>query len=516
MPSPLGFAAPTLQSLSNSLERAGASPAATGLVNATAINDAIAQGGTITCTTPGTYRVQVSALNSAVTQAIMTSPGVQFTNSLTGAPLSLGIAYGSTYMGANLGSLLGRKICAYALGTSGSNFTFHYTIELDADFDLFRIVHSGGWDATGWTLTHAIYAPSASYNDGFNPLDAAGGAQGWADVTYNNSGADGLPPSPGGSQIQCDFPPAVVVSGVSATTVMSLGFSDWMQCSSLPRIDGGKRPMLMVRTYSAAGQKGPSYVGAGVSTLAQMNAQYAVAGYRWEEYHKAGDNVTTPGNFTSPTGPSTFFQGILGIQYYSRVRGLSVLHIGDSFCQGYRTNSGFTSYGWYGCAAVSTPKNPVAYLNGAHQGSIYRISTANAKPLIDCFKPNVCIIQGTSVNDGTSTQALVQNSFANALDLMRYSLERGAIPIMVTPAPCNVYNATSDGWRQQVRQQILAMQGQGISVLDWEFISDGASPARIQAQYNSGDALHMNDLAHQQLGSSVSMLMGTIVQSIRG
>ncbi len=208
----------------------------------------------------------------------------------------------------------------------------------EAPFDYVRIVYLNA-SSNSYTVTKAVVAPTSAIGDGFTP---SGGNATFINVTFNNNGSPGLPPSPSGSATTITVPAA---STTGANTVYGIAFSDWIPLPSVDRTDvvGSNIHLLLVRTYAAGTQYGLK----ASSQQLYNNWQNPVRnlGRPFRTFFKSGDCATTPANFISPTESYNYGGTGSVFQYMSRVRGLSVIGVGDSLTQGheYTANASVTA-----------------------------------------------------------------------------------------------------------------------------------------------------------------------------
>lgn len=198
----------------------------------------------------------------------------------------------------------------------------------------------------------------------------------------------------GGTWIDCTFDGNV--SGTLAPRIAaertSITWTDIVAVQSLPRIDGGVRPVIMVRvelpngsvmtrpynqTYNWRGDQAPRYF---------RTSKQAVAG------------VTNKSAFTqlANTEASTICPAI---QYYSTKAGKQLLIVADSTLEGIGSNP--TCYGAAQQAALttSTVDNPVDYWNGALHAQVPLTYTPRIQDLLSVVNPTHLFYSSWSGND---------------------------------------------------------------------------------------------------------------------
>lgn len=186
----------------------------------------------------------------------------------------------------------------------------------------------------------------------------------------------------GGTWIDCTFDGNV--SGTLAPRIAaertSVTWTDIVPVQSLPRIDGGVRPVIMVRvelpngsvmtrpynqTYNWRGDQAPRYF---------RTSKQAVAG------------VTNKSAFTqlANTEASTICPAI---QYYSIKSGRQVLMVGDSTVEGIGSNPTCLGAAQIATLSTSTVDNPVDYWNGALHAQVPLTYTPRIADLLSVVNP---------------------------------------------------------------------------------------------------------------------------------
>ena len=382
-----------------------------------------------------------------------------------------------------------------------TNTTLHNTYTAEADFDWVQLGYFN-FTLSSVAIDRAAIAPSASLNDNFTPVTGT-----WTNVTFNNSGAAGVPPSPSGSTTSFTIPAG---SGSGNDIIPGIAWSDWMQVSSLARTDSPtvNLPLLMVRTYSNATQL-PTFAPA---TQADISTDWPTIslGRTFYSYYKTGDFVTTPSGFTSPNGPHKFIAPNI-VRFISRKRGLTVLGIGDSLTQGVNSTSGFNSWGHQACAALSSSSLPIMWMNGGWTGQTSSAYYTRARALIRDGSPDVCFIATWTPNDSPFTQASADLSWARAIDLANYCISLNIVPVLWTPIPQGGTTSTTDAYRLSV---VARVKASGFLYADFDAVlTDGATPARIKAAANSIDGVHPGDAGYGFMAAEAQRCISAIMSN---
>ncbi|EHL99398.1 GDSL-like protein [Acetobacteraceae bacterium AT-5844] len=402
---------------------------------------------------------------------------------------------------AKPGLIRSRRPLNRGLTAISANQTVHTTWCLEDDFDLVRLVFEND-TATPYTVTKALVAPSASPNEagGHQPIDAAGSAVSWVPVTFDGLGADlGPRPTPGSVL-------TVTVPGIGANQVKSYACSDWIRISSLlpaPANPSQQLRYAMTRSFYSGAARGQRW--AGLDTA--VSSPYSLG--------RIGRGLLGAGDATSgafPTAISTGWSVPAILQYYSRSRGATIVNLGDSISQG--TGSVGDAVGWahLACGQLSKAGRPVSLCNAGWGGQSSLNFYLRGRQEVDISRPSVMPIAVFSPNDGTPTQASVNASFSRAIDLADYAISLGVVPIFLTPIPWVSLTAETDALRLQLVTRLRAMASSGsILVLDMDaIVSDGATPARIQPEYDA-DGTHLSDAGQRAVAREAVQLFSRIL-----
>lgn len=212
----------------------------------------------------------------------------------------------------------------------------------------------------------------------------------------------------GGTWIDCTFDGNV--SGTLAPRIAaertSITWTDIVPLQSLPRTDGGVRPVIMIRvelpngsvmtrpynqTYNWRGDQAPRYF---------RTSKQAVAG------------VTNKSAFTqlANTEASTICPAV---QYYSIKAGKQVLMVGDSTIEGIGSTPLCLGAAQIATLATSTVDNPVDYWNGALHAQVPLTYTPRIADLLPVVNPTHLFYSPWSGNDvgagGIADDALMRS-----------------------------------------------------------------------------------------------------------
>lgn len=382
------------------------------------------------------------------------------------------------------------------IGTAGgltamsTNSTVANVLHVEAQFDSIRLAFANDSITTPAPIDGVIIAPTSAYNDGVNPLNAAGGAGSWTTVTFNNACADKRP-----DQQTSGSTTTATIAVTTSATKPTICWSDWMQVSSLARTDGNFGALLMVRIYASGANTRLPFSSGGTS----WNAQWAsAAGYRsYASFVQFGANgVATPSALNAPLAYS--YVAPYSLQYYARARAVNWLAIGDSIVQG-TGGSASGSFGWpiriaYG---LSTASLPLELANNGVPSQTSANWTADSIPKLLTGKFGLVTIPVWTPND-SNTQAAADAAIARAFQIAELARQNGAVPVLITAIPyAGINSGAADAYRLGNNAKALAARAAGYLVCDMDaVISDGASPARIKSALDSGDGTHPNDTGY--------------------
>ena len=140
------------------------------------------------------------------------------------------------------------RLTGYVGSDVAATETMMMTIPAPAHYDAVRI--TGYSDNAASRATQKIsVAPSSRYNNGWQPLDAAGSNQAFTPVTFGTTDATN-PRNPGGGASTGTQPAATGDTATNKNLIESQMSSDWVFVSSLARLDfPTKKPLLFIRGY---------------------------------------------------------------------------------------------------------------------------------------------------------------------------------------------------------------------------------------------------------------------------
>ena len=358
-------------------------------------------------------------------------------------------------------------------------------VALEAEFTAVRVIYAND-TATPYTVSAVAVCPTTAQGDGVNP----NGGAAWVPVTTSKGGANSPDLVFGGSGRSLTVPAGTEVSP-------GLAYTDWVPVQSLQRADGGGQPMLLLRSYVAAGQAPRGQL----QPLAWGVEQQSGRNIFWASLGSA-DLVTTPPNNTSASGVLAIAPW--AIEYQTR-RGLTLLCLGDSLVAGTTTVSDRWSFPLRACYQISTPDLPVTCAMVAFGGKNSADFHALAAKGMEAFEPEAVLIPLRTPNDGTD----VASTLARAYALAQTAARRGTIPIFLGPFP---QGAVAGG---NLEATITAQEQRAKSLIaSGSLVFDAMPYLGIPRAFNAGftiDDLHPNDAGHTALTTPFASVLRSLL-----
>lgn len=278
--------------------------------------------------------------------------------------------------------------------------------------------------------------------------------------------------------------------------------SDYVDLQSVPRADGGTRPLLLLRVK-------PDSTGFSFFTIpaASRSATSANRGRTQVISQITGDGVSTV-NLTAAL--QTTYTDIYPIIVFSRPV-LSVWGVGDSIIQGNSTSiipDGVMNYVHRACLDVSTPDCPVVYANIGCNGQTAATYWSVAEALLAAGvpPPSVLVTGPASVNDGSSTPnvATLTAQRDRAIAMISACRTHGIaymiwVPWLVNENLTDIASTYYDTKRRQINAELRDYaESQGVNWINMSSLGDGAQPERWTPTYKY-DAFHPNETAHESV-----------------
>lgn len=355
--------------------------------------------------------------------------------------------------------------------------TFQVTTELAQHFDAVRIIFANSDPG----LSHAMRAASVSVISTTDDLNNSAGT--WVVGSRNSM-----------SRVYAEISPG---AGRIAYTA-----SDWINISSIPRTDGGTKPLIVARVYMNPNSALPCY-GDGIDNF--TNWATRTDGRIWAARQQAGVHTGTATGFTSTTNTSQ--SPIVGFQYLARGRVITVAGDGDSITDGRGTylGEGFIMPAVEQLSSMSG--TAFEYMNCGWSGQSMTNFAERAIDILQSeIKPDVLVMPAASPNDiATTISAANIAAFRSQRSRVLAEARRLGVPVVLwTWLPSNTavknYGAT-DSLRTDYNAEVLAQAGRGIIVADTAAAVSGTTTGgqvQMSASSNS-DGIHPNDTGNTAL-----------------
>jgi hypothetical protein len=294
--------------------------------------------------------------------------------------------------------------------------------------------------------------------------------------------------------------------------------SDWMPLASIPRTDGGTRPLFLNRNEhdGVSGGKFATFFLAGVSSL---RTAIAAARGRIFQTFTGANMVSTPSAVNGAVGTATFE---VFPEFRFNVPSVSVIGVGDSTlqCEGLALTGGITSWGMRGCAELSTVTRPVIWASCGAAGKKFVEFWARFVELVTAgYKVDILLVQPLSVNDYNGDIAnfalYIQTGKNLAQSIFEYAQDNGIRGlIFMGLLPYNPLTTADDNLRKAYNMWLKDFATSiGAKYLEFEGLGDGATPERWIPAYNyNADGLHQNEAGIEAImvPKFVSALSGLI------
>lgn len=375
---------------------------------------------------------------------------------------------------------------------NSTQYTYHIQQELESNVSAIRLLIPNGD-----TSTIAGVKASVAFGEVL-------GAHGDADV---------ITPSGAWSAVTFSGSATVTLAAGTSGSLPSWTASDWIKIPSVPRTDGGERPVMHIRILSS----GP------ISRISlndfDDNQIIGSVPRVYRQRRQAVDGITTPANFTSNTWNDACHTAL--VQYMTDVPGLCVAGFGDSIMSGTGATVRGNAWGLRGCTAVSSPEYPVQWLNVGQASSAGDTWESKMSGLFTAmgtaYAPNVVLAPIGGPNSASNTlDATEVNTMRGDMALMRRTAKTLAPDALLIPVTWLPENAASNdyGSTDSLRRDYNASVKAGRELIaDVDSVLAGTMDVDGQVEYLAGsttDGLHPNDTGHELLGA----YLATVLQRI--
>lgn len=188
----------------------------------------------------------------------------------------------------------------------------------------------------------------------------------------------------------------VTVPARQADNQPSTAFSDWITVYPVEDAANPGCYIVLVSCYLEA-----AYANYPANSYASswMESAAPAAAADWFLRQQSGDQITTPGTFSSATVQNR--SPISGIEAICDDGSVVVLGVGDSIMSGAGgTNQGETDL-YMACAEINADGDHVSYINGGWGGQNTTTYCTRALYMLDKIRPDILVLSVGSPNDGT-------------------------------------------------------------------------------------------------------------------
>lgn len=377
-------------------------------------------------------------------------------------------------------SLFGR----YNTYNPNSNWTTNIVMELEADFTSLRIAIPNTHTAAVENVKVSVGVVAANVPQAW--LVGIEPTGGWFEATMNGNTNFTLPAR-------------------FAADRANFGVSDELPIRSIPRADGGIRPLIIVRVEYPLG----SIVS--VPYLGTSNWRRATSPRIMKTSVQAVLGVTDKASFTQTINTEGSV-AVPVVQYFTKKKGRQLFISADSTGGGV----GSTPIG-YGAAQIvaytnSTPDNPIEYFNAGLHAQGPEVYSKRLKELGDFVKPTIVLYSPYSVNDvsvGGMTDAQLGRVYTNLARMMAEMRKHpNATMLLLEPLPVNPAFKDTGAGDQKRRDLIADLNTFDIPVVTgYAEAFSGAQDTDGQTLIKSGlttDNVHPNITGYTELSTLVA------------
>ncbi len=383
----------------------------------------VVEGETASATLTGTTEQPV--INLVLPRGPKGDPGDKGPQGPQGLPGESGVVKSRTNVLTK--SLFGR----YNTYSTSTNWTTNTVMELEAEFTSLRIAIPNASASAIENVKVSVGVVEANVPQAW--LVGIEPTGGWIDATINGSTTFTLQPR------------------IAAERV-SLAVSDELPVRSIPRTDGGIRPLIIIRIEYPQGST-PSVPYLGTSNWRQTTSPRIM---KTSVQNVLG--VTDKASFTQTTNTEGGV-AVPIVQYFTKKKGRQLFISTDSTGEG--VGSTPTGYGAAQIAAYtnSTPDNPIEYFNAGLHAQGPEVYSKRLKELGDFVKPTIVLYSPYSVNDvsvGGMTDAQLGRVYTNLAQMMAEMRKHpNATMLLLEPLPVNpAFRDTGAG--DQKRRDLIA------------------------------------------------------------
>lgn len=437
----------------------------------------------ITCTY-GSFEYDVTGTSLVTAETDPVTGGIKkATSGNKDLFLSIGAQVKRQFKGAAKWFGSAQSGATYNIAGTASDVGFRIKMDAEADFDAVQLVWVNR-ASTALTNCRALVAvtETAAVNTAANVskpvingtaydvVASAGSVLGHRAVTWSG---------------------AATASPGAATTAAQVVVSDKIPLSSIPRADGGSRPLLLISQEHAGTTDGAHAFLSTPQCAANRSGSTENRG-RFVQTINVTNAVTVPANSASVMGVNAL--EVFPIFSY-RNPSITVMVAGDSTSQNDAIlYDGLSSWGWRGCMDASTPGRPVNFINAGCSSKGSAEYWLRAKEIIAAGVPvDVLVVGPASVNDtySTNSDSYFESARSRTVDMIEYAQTNGVRAVVLIPLlPYNTNSAGTDAYRVAFNAFLKERASliPGVYYLDFSALGDGAAPERWIPSYNAKKA----------------------------
>lgn len=402
--------------------------------------------------------------------------------------------------------------------------SFIETWTSEGDFDAARLIYGTGRGGERYGIEAAMLGavPNSWEKRSLEAHEDL--RESYHSVTFSKLAAQ-LPPQPDGPAVR--FPSVAEVADGQNVWTPALALSDFIPVRSMPRSDGGTGRLLEIRTWLADGQMITGTYTAHKSGIDASDTA-SLTGRIAEKAFGTADLLSgLPYTDRRMVDVGTRGQGaVYSVQFMSLIEGATVQAVGDSICQGGGFEevphvSGHFSFAHIACAALSSPRLPVALLQAGIGGepslNFFQSATAD----LAYADVAIALIQTWSGNDidhRSSPQASVAAADAAWGRAMHYGQlirQQGGVPVYLSAVPQapKMGSAGAEAARMSSVERCALLASRGEHVVDLNGVLGDASP---KVSYKPGLGHHDNIHPNAAGNRAVSEALLPVLRGILG
>ena len=371
--------------------------------------------------------------------------------------------------------------------TTSSDWTTNIVMELESDFTALRIgvPNALPTQVNGIRVSVGVLAASVpqAWLVDINPTG------GWVDATFNGASSLNAPAS-------------------IAADRYSLSLTDWLNIRSIPRTDGGIRPLIIMRIEYPNGSL-PSVPYLGTSNWRQPTAPRVM-----KTSVQTVLGVTNKAAYTQTTNTEGSVV-VPVVQYISKKKGRQGFISGDSTKEGVGSNP--NGYGAVQMSSyeLSTPDNPIEYFNAGLHGQGPAVYSKRLADMGSFVKPTFVTYSPYSVNDvavGGLTSDQIGRIYTSLADFMNEMRNHpNATLILTEPLPNNPAFRNTGAGDQKRRDLIADLATFDVIVAQgYAAAFSGSQDANGQTLIATGlssDNVHPNLAGYQALAKTIKPIV---------